>query len=242
MGSVKSHGHRRIHTVYIPPKHRATTGAPQMPITQTRMIDLINAGLDYQQALQFACKLIREARENIYAGADSIKEIDDLAILADESALLSNPTASGIVIQLERRHFKQNASRNITRRNLLRAARSTLNPRSTAPESLADLSSLKNTSRAQQMKKAMDENRAPQFRFRGISKSDQQGIEKEADNAMALQKKQEEFAEIREQFQQSLQKKKQSPNSARSAEEIEDELDSYTSGSLTSPTEDAPEE
>jgi hypothetical protein len=84
-----------------------------MPITQPRMITLINAARDYMQALQDAQKLLQEAK---IANPDD-EELRTLATLISESALLRHPIDSRLTIERETEHFRKSARYNAHQRD-----------------------------------------------------------------------------------------------------------------------------
>lgn len=85
----------------------------KMPITQSRMISLINAALDYQQAFSRAKECI--AREHSYATSGVISPegaLHNIESFVQEIGMLSHPVESPLIIASERRHFRANAAKN----------------------------------------------------------------------------------------------------------------------------------
>lgn len=94
-----------------------------MPITQDRMLALISAAADYQQALQRACKFVSDAQHSIRLGADPIETVEELAGLIKEAGLLRNPLKSHSTILLEEQHFKKEKHKNIRHKQRAQARR-----------------------------------------------------------------------------------------------------------------------
>ena len=106
-----------------------------MAIAQSRMISLINAALDYKQALEQLIDSIfasSRAAQNNPSQASAL--LSDLTTLANIRALLQNPE-SLTTLALEYHHFRRNARRNnrlAERQSLLRRDAGAI-PRSTTP-------------------------------------------------------------------------------------------------------------
>ena len=79
-----------------------------MPITQPRMLSLINAAQDYQKALQRLCQEIN-LQSQLYP---KDPQLSYLAALAIEASLLDSPTESPKAIALEVVHFQRVWKRN----------------------------------------------------------------------------------------------------------------------------------
>lgn len=81
-----------------------------MPITQSRMIDLINAAADYQRGLEALIDFIHQQCQD---GTSSASEaLAAIQLMANQASLLKNPQASASRIALEIYHFHHNARRN----------------------------------------------------------------------------------------------------------------------------------
>lgn len=81
-----------------------------MPITQSRMIDLINAAADYQRGLEALIDFIHQQCQD---GTSSASEaLAAIQLMANQASLLKNPQASASRIALETYHFHHNARRN----------------------------------------------------------------------------------------------------------------------------------
>lgn len=74
-----------------------------MPITQPRMLALLSAAEDYQQAVHKLCRLIRAAADN--KDADPQALLYELYHRANPVDLLTYPQESYTTINLERQHF-----------------------------------------------------------------------------------------------------------------------------------------
>lgn len=104
-----------------------------MPILQTRMIALIAAGKDYQQALRRLVNVIereehdaQEAMEddNLEHRSEKLSNaIQNILTGAQELFLLKSPLDSGRVLDLEEAHFNRSKKRNIKSREWLQDAR-----------------------------------------------------------------------------------------------------------------------
>lgn len=84
-----------------------------MAILQTRMIALINAATDYQQAFNTLCQFIHQQAQAIQDGL-STPEQAWLSIepQASPRILLQRPTESASALAVEHYHFTKNARRN----------------------------------------------------------------------------------------------------------------------------------
>lgn len=84
-----------------------------MPITQPRMIALINAATDYQQAFDFFTTAVRDAAARCRESPDNAHgELANLALMADPKEMLKRAVESAVTIALEHRHFKTHGARN----------------------------------------------------------------------------------------------------------------------------------
>jgi hypothetical protein len=85
-----------------------------MAISQHRVIALINAALDYMQALHHQSKAISEAARRAAAGiGDPRDHLLDLSSYSPNT-LLNEPSQSFAAITTEYNHFRRNAKRNDT--------------------------------------------------------------------------------------------------------------------------------
>lgn len=84
-----------------------------MPITQDRMIALINAGLDFEQAVATAAGVVAKAVAEFKGGIISAEQaLGDIEIRVTRNVLLQQEARSLATLMAERQHFKSNASRN----------------------------------------------------------------------------------------------------------------------------------
>ena len=81
-----------------------------MAITQLRMMSLIAAARDYQQAFRTACALVREAAEN--AESPEVRFALDVLRASINPGALEFPEQSPTTIEIEHAHFKRNAGAN----------------------------------------------------------------------------------------------------------------------------------
>lgn len=79
-----------------------------MPITQPRMLSLINAAQDYQRALRRLCNEINLQ----YQLSPENSQLSHLAAIATEAGLLDLPIESSNTIALEAAHFSKTWKRN----------------------------------------------------------------------------------------------------------------------------------
>src|SRR5258708_19099946 len=85
-----------------------------MPITQDRMIALLNAGIDYQQAFDRSIEILKEEFEKGENGEITWEQAAwNMHILVSPTGLLAKPIQSYSIIQVERAHWRSNARRNI---------------------------------------------------------------------------------------------------------------------------------
>lgn len=76
-----------------------------MPITQSRMIALMSAGLDYQQALRLLLSQISNADRAVRDhGADPAEQFS-LLTANSEAVLLIDPVQTGATLAVEQKHF-----------------------------------------------------------------------------------------------------------------------------------------
>jgi hypothetical protein len=86
-----------------------------MPITQARMIALINAAGDFEQALNAGVAMVKTHQQYVAQGTMSAGDaLTYLGTLIQPLGLLSNPIGSNTILTTERRHFKSNARANIS--------------------------------------------------------------------------------------------------------------------------------
>ena len=84
-----------------------------MAILQSRMMAVINAGLDYQQALETILERFRLNKERISQGRMSYQQAyEDFESIASTRILLQRPTQSPTALAVEHYHFTRNARRN----------------------------------------------------------------------------------------------------------------------------------
>lgn len=111
-----------------------------MPITQSRMIALIQAAQDYQRALDQVTEMIEMQRQLVEEGQRTHQQACEILFLsAHAKFLLSQPVESALTILAEARHFKLNQRRNDRKAAKARDRRSPgLRPQysTTAPRSI----------------------------------------------------------------------------------------------------------
>lgn len=79
-----------------------------MPITQQRMIELIHAGEDFQQALTLAESLVQSAYSRASSGQTTHQaELDQLGAQIVASLLLRDPIDSASALAVEASHFRR---------------------------------------------------------------------------------------------------------------------------------------
>lgn len=84
-----------------------------MAILQSRMIALINAALDYRNALNQLTKMIHKEAINIQAGTQTpAGAFQTLAIMANKDILLEDASLSESTIMAEHYHFHKNQRKN----------------------------------------------------------------------------------------------------------------------------------
>lgn len=84
-----------------------------MPITQDRMIAVLNAAQDYEQALQRAVALIRTHAQQAKDGVITWQEaMENTVMLVSAQALLTRTITTNKTLGAERQHFKAFARRN----------------------------------------------------------------------------------------------------------------------------------
>lgn len=85
-----------------------------MPIPQDRVIAIINAGMDYEQALKRLMEFINMEVKDVYLGKQSSSEaLDKIAAMDQLFLLLKKPLESPATLKIEYAYFKRNYSRNI---------------------------------------------------------------------------------------------------------------------------------
>lgn len=84
-----------------------------MAITQTRIISLINAGRDFQQALEKLISQIESLRSEVESGVTKPESALEILYLNAGPGLLINPAASKTTLLAEHKHFKANIRRNL---------------------------------------------------------------------------------------------------------------------------------
>lgn len=84
-----------------------------MPITQNRMIAVLNAALDYEQALLTACSLAAQMHEAAATGEKTWQEaLDGLRAMLSLRGLLTRPLTSTTTLAVERSHFRRHKMEN----------------------------------------------------------------------------------------------------------------------------------
>lgn len=83
-----------------------------MPITQERMLSLIAAADDLQQAVESAALFVKSALDTALRTGDYQRQLEGLASDISLHLLLLNPASTIATIAVERRHFAINKSRN----------------------------------------------------------------------------------------------------------------------------------
>lgn len=84
-----------------------------MPISQPRMLTLIQAALDYKQALETIEQVVASNTARVRAGAITPAEyIDIISGMVSSYLLLKYPTKSPAAILIEQAHFRRNGKQN----------------------------------------------------------------------------------------------------------------------------------
>ena len=84
-----------------------------MPITQTRMLGVINAGLDCYNALLRATSIINEICEaQRINGTDARDALEAIRYDIQITRLLRDPLATAAILAAEQKHFSKSARRN----------------------------------------------------------------------------------------------------------------------------------
>jgi len=84
-----------------------------MPITQARVIAIINAGLDYQQALDKAiAKVSTEVRRVLAKQISAQEAISEISVFCERQWLLLDEASSFATLSMERSHFKSHMKKN----------------------------------------------------------------------------------------------------------------------------------
>lgn len=84
-----------------------------MAITQQRMVDVINAGLDYKLAFETLIKEIDEAHELAQGGRITYQVALDTIMHIAGTGLLKKPASSRTALELEYKYFNSNWKRNV---------------------------------------------------------------------------------------------------------------------------------
>lgn len=85
-----------------------------MPITQPRMIALLNAAIDYQQAFDAAVGLLERELQRAISGQLTWEgAARNMELLVKHQGMLTHPIQSYSIIQVERAHWRSHARRNI---------------------------------------------------------------------------------------------------------------------------------
>lgn len=84
-----------------------------MAITQQRMVELIRAGQDYQQALEKLMRLVALDIKDVRNGKKTpLEAIDSISLYDQLFLLLSDPLKSATTLKLEAEYFRRNFNRN----------------------------------------------------------------------------------------------------------------------------------
>lgn len=132
-----------------------------MPITQPRMLDLLDAAQDYRQAVSQIIAIARDENTRVSTGQTSLKDsFEYLVTNMNPLLLLKEPTKSEITIILEAKHFKKFREQNIRKARKLRENREADRlgePRpnrgpSSAPQSISEINECPKKSLSIQLK------------------------------------------------------------------------------------------
>ena len=84
-----------------------------MPISQSRMISLLNAASDYRQALEAACQFIQRQTQEFHDGKCTAEQaLFEIERRASPRLALEFPDVSPGTIGIEHYHFRANRARN----------------------------------------------------------------------------------------------------------------------------------
>lgn len=98
-----------------------------MPITQSRMLELLDAAHDYQQALQQVAEFVEQQQRHVEAGRITPEQAyQQIAIAVQPSFLLQEPVLSPTILILEAKHFKAFRKKNDSAKESMRRARAGL--------------------------------------------------------------------------------------------------------------------
>jgi hypothetical protein len=97
-----------------------------MPITQPRMIALLNAAIDYQQAFDAAVQFLQRELQRAERGQLTWEEAArNMELMVKHTGMLTHPIQSYSIIQVERAHWRSHARRNINAAERQREKRAT---------------------------------------------------------------------------------------------------------------------
>jgi hypothetical protein len=83
-----------------------------MPILQTRVVAVVNAGIDYQKALYKLIALIKREYQNAIASGNHEQALANIFAQTDHRTLLEDPENSWYALRKEYDHFVQHIERN----------------------------------------------------------------------------------------------------------------------------------
>lgn len=108
-----------------------------MPISQERMLSLIEAGEDAMAALARGETLVRREVENVAEGRMTAEDaLGNIAGMLKSSLLLEHPVATAVTLSTERRHFAKFGRHNQQVRDRMRKKRGGLVGVESAPGDL----------------------------------------------------------------------------------------------------------
>lgn len=172
-----------------------------MPITQDRMISVIIAARDYQQALQQAERYAKQAIDAVQLKqADAFTELSRITMLITETSLLREPIHSATTILLEEKHFKHVKGRNARRADKQAKQRmdAGVPTAATAPKSIIPASTApKPPSRAEQIAaKPLTAEDIAAIPFQGLDSRDMEDIERAAEAEAKAEASHQRYLEL----------------------------------------------
>ncbi len=100
-----------------------------MPITQNRMLLLLKAAQDYQQALESVIENLNQQSHMVSTGQRTLESAWELAVIGiNPIILLSDPVQSAKTIMAEAIHFNANHAQNVKKAEKARISRAKANP------------------------------------------------------------------------------------------------------------------
>lgn len=97
-----------------------------MPITQSRMLALIRAGQDYQQALAQLTEFIRAEHQRVQnSQLEASAALASIYMVANGEMGLATPTTSAVTLAVEAKHFRDHQRGNNRRKQRQEARRGT---------------------------------------------------------------------------------------------------------------------